>query len=70
MKCYKCGGEFPRLLALSRIDNQTMICDNCGIMEALESVPRKRITPQEKTRTGVMASGNRWAMENFNAIHN
>lgn len=28
--CPKCGREFERLLALSRIDNKTMIRDECG----------------------------------------
>lgn len=39
MKCPKCGKEFPRLLALSREDNKTMICDGCGMREALVAVP-------------------------------
>ena len=36
MKCPKCGKEHERLLALSRRDNHTMICDDCGVLEALE----------------------------------
>ena len=51
--CPKCGRKFERLLAVSRMDNKTMICDNCGTMEAL-----------------VAATGNKWAMENFNDTHN
>lgn len=35
--CPKCKGNFKRLLALSRIDNQTMICDECGTKEALDA---------------------------------
>lgn len=35
-KCKKCGRSFSRLLALSRTDNKTMICDDCGIREAKE----------------------------------
>lgn len=38
--CPKCGRSFERLLALSRTDNETMICDECGTMEALESLPQ------------------------------
>ncbi len=68
--CPKCGREFERLLALSRSDNKTMICDECGIMEALDSVPHGILTPQERTRIAVAATGNKWAMENFNATHN
>jgi hypothetical protein len=36
--CPKCGREFDRLLAVSRVDNRTMICDTCGNMEALEAM--------------------------------
>lgn len=36
MECPICGKESERLLALSRKDNKTMICDTCGMMEALE----------------------------------
>lgn len=71
MKIYpKCGGKFERLLAVSRIDNKTMICDNCGTMEALDSVPQGILTPQVRTRIAVAATRNKWAMENFNATHN
>lgn len=62
--CPKCGREFERLLALSRIDNKTMICDECGTMEALVSLPDGILMPQERTRIAVAA------MENFNVIHN
>ena len=68
--CQKCGRKFDRLLAVSRIDNKTMICDNCGTMEALDSVPQGSLTPQERTRLAVAATGNKWAIENFNATHN
>lgn len=37
MKCPRCKGEYDRLLALSRKDNKTMICDQCGTEEALEA---------------------------------
>ena len=68
--CPKCGRSFERLLALSRVDNRTMICDECGTMEALESLPHGTLTPQERTRITVVATGNRWAVANFNATHN
>lgn len=38
MICPKCNRDFPRLLALSRTDNETMICDECGTKEALDAV--------------------------------
>jgi len=68
--CPKCGKGFERLLAVSRSDNKTMICDECGIREALDSLPVEYLTPQERTRIAVAATGNKWAMENFNATHN
>lgn len=68
--CPKCGRRFKELLALSRNDNKTMICDECGVEEALDSIPRGILTPQERTRIAVEATGNKWAMENFNATHN
>lgn len=82
MKCPKCGKEVNRLLALSRADNKTMICDKCGTKEALDAAGltegssiRKSIlacvgrgsTPQERVRAKVQATGNKWAVENFNA---
>lgn len=69
-KCPKCGRSFPRLLALSRTDNKTMICDECGVHEALGAVPPRTMSPQEKTRAAVYATGNRWAIENYEATHN
>ena len=69
MICPKCGREFERLLAVSRSDSKTMICDECGTMEALDSLPRRVLTPQERTRIAVAAMGNKRAMENFNATH-
>ena len=85
--CPRCGKEYERLLALSRTDNKTMICDQCGTEEALDaaglmdgSQERKRIlnnaygngrkpTPYERTRAQVYATGNKWAIENFEATH-
>lgn len=67
--CPKCGREFERLLALSRTDNKTMICDECGVQEALEAVPKRYMSPAEKTRAKVMTTGNKRAIENFEATH-
>jgi len=30
---------------------------------------KRRMTPQERTRAAVHATGNKWAIENFNATH-
>lgn len=67
VKCPKCGVEVDRILALSRDDNKTMICDMCGIKEAMAALMSK--TPQERTRAKVYATGNKWAIENFEATH-
>jgi hypothetical protein len=32
--------------------------------------PTQRMSPYERTRAAVYATGNRWAIENFNATHN
>ena len=36
--CPHCGIEYHGVPALSRIDNQTLICPDCGTREALESM--------------------------------
>ena len=54
-KCPKCGRRFERLLALSRVDNKTMICDECGVWEALDNLPQGILTPQERTKIAVAA---------------
>lgn len=37
-KCPKCGRTYTERPALSRIDNETLICPDCGTREALESM--------------------------------
>ena len=36
--CPRCGQAYYEPPALSRIDNQTPICPDCGTREALESI--------------------------------
>mgnify|MGYP002867597567 CR=1 FL=1 len=36
--CPKCGQEYGGYPALSRVDNKTNICPDCGTREALESI--------------------------------
>lgn len=36
-KCPKCGKIYIRYPALSRVDNETEICPECGIHEAVEA---------------------------------
>lgn len=71
MKCPKCGKEKKFLRALSRTDNKTVICDECGTKEALDAAGiiegsslrnaimsglKRGIIPQE--RTGVVSTMN------------
>ncbi len=37
-KCPRCGSMYGRAPALSRKDNKTLICPDCGTREALESI--------------------------------
>ena len=67
--CPICGQAYTEPPALSRKDNATDICPDCGMMEALAAIPRRREGPAERTRRAVQATGNRWAIENFNATH-
>ena len=39
--CPKCGKEYEGYPALSRIDNKTEICPECGTKEALEAFKNK-----------------------------
>lgn len=43
--CPKCGREYKERPAVSRADNRTMICPDCGTREALESMG---ISPDEQ----------------------
>lgn len=49
MSCPICNGPIPNALhegqymgALSRRDNKTEICSNCGVMEAIQDYNRSR----------------------------
>lgn len=42
--CPKCGSTYTEHPALSRTDNETLICPDCGIREALEAL---EISPEE-----------------------
>lgn len=39
------------------------------IIEQTEAVSPPPLRPYERTRAAVMATGNKWAIENFNATH-
>ncbi len=36
--CPHCGRSFVEPPALSRVDNQTMVCPDCGVREALAAI--------------------------------
>ncbi len=36
-RCPKCGKEFTEYPALSRVDNETEICPECGVAEAIKA---------------------------------
>ena len=43
--CPRCGRVYSEPAALSRADNQTLICPDCGTREALDSIGVK---PEEQ----------------------
>lgn len=45
--CPKCGNTYKGRGAVSRVDNETIICPDCGTREALESIGVDE-TEQEK----------------------
>lgn len=47
--CPVCGRSYTDPPALSRRDNKTDICPECGMREALAAIPRRE-TPAERTR--------------------
>lgn len=49
--CPKCGTEYTRIPALSREDNQTLICPDCGTREALASMGVSREEQEEIIKT-------------------
>lgn len=54
--CPKCRKPYTGRPALSRVDNKTDICPDCGMREAIESIPgmndRKRIDPGQNAQEG------------------
>lgn len=60
--CNKCGGGDIKYLG-----NNRCFCSDCNSEE--ESRDKMVETPYERTRRAVYATGNKWAIENFNATH-
>ena len=49
--CPICQKNYSRISAVSRRDNQTLICPDCGIREALESIGIKANEQEEILNT-------------------
>ena len=45
--CPKCGKEYTGYPALSRVDDTTYICPDCGVREALQSIG---VAPEEQEK--------------------
>ena len=45
--CPKCGRSYKGRPALSRNDGKTLICPDCGVREALESVGVQTVEQEE-----------------------
>lgn len=50
-KCPICGKEYQEPPAISRKDNETEICPDCGTLEALEAVGATQETKDKVLRT-------------------
>lgn len=50
-KCPKCGKEYEGYPAISRTDNKTEICPDCGTLEALEAIGASEEMKEEVLRT-------------------
>ena len=49
--CPRCGKAYHGSPALSRIDNETLICPDCGTREALDSIGVKPSEQEEILET-------------------
>ena len=72
--CPLCNKEYTDYPALLRRDNQTEICPECGLQESLMAISISksavpRMSHYERTKAKVYATGNKWAIENFEATH-
>lgn len=50
------------------LGNNKCLCKRCK--KEQNTIDKVVESPQERTRRAVYATGNRWAIENFNATHN
>ena len=61
--CGKCGSK-----DIEYLGNDKCYCNNCKSEQ--DSIDKFVASPYERTRNAVYATGNKWAIENFNATHN
>ena len=61
VKCPMCNGPIPNALhegeycgALSRVDNETEICSECGVFEALQDFVQGFATVADERRTVIL----------------
>lgn len=73
MRCIRCGS-----FGMVYMGKDTWACPVCRATKlepaalsnnACGSYKERRQTPYERTRAAVYATGNKWAIENFNATH-
>lgn len=60
--CEKCGSKDIEYLGCDKC-----YCNNCKAEQ--NSVDKYIASPYERTRAKIYATGNKWAIENFNATH-
>lgn len=48
MKCPKCNKKIVGYPAISRVDNKTKICSECGMLEALEEFNKYLVVERSK----------------------
>lgn len=60
--CAKCGSQDIEYLGGGKC-----YCNRCQSEQ--NSIDKYVSSPYERTRAAVYATGNRWAIENFNATH-
>ena len=67
MRCTNCGS-----FDLDKLIHGNYVCNDCGqIVDDYDrrTIKPMKMSPYERTRAAVYATGNKWAIENFNATH-
>lgn len=61
-RCAKCRGT-----NIDYLGQDKWYCKDCD--SEVDSIDQFIMSPYERTRAAVYATGNKWAIENFNATH-